>query len=137
MKGDVFQWLTLTLGVLGFLITWTGLAIGWGRMIESIKQDTSKKVADASIVHADNLAALRAELIQIGKDRDANFGEVGIALRQKIADVEKEMHEIEIWGRDNYAFKVDVREIMKDIKEMRSEIKEDFRELSAKIDSRR
>jgi hypothetical protein len=131
-----FQWATLILGVLGFLITWTGLAIGWGRLIENIKHDTTQKVAAASADHADNLAALRVELMALHKDHADNVGEVGLSLRQKIADVEKEMHEIEIWGRDNYAVKDDMREIMKDIKAMRAEIKTDFKELNAKIDAK-
>ena len=136
MDGTVFQYAALILGVLGFGITWTAGVIGITRAVENIKQDTTNKVAEARAVHVESLAELRAELLDLQKQEEHNFGEVAAALRQKIADVEKEMHEIEIWGRDHYAEKDDLRDILRDLKEMRAEIKEDFRDLTKKIDAK-
>ncbi len=57
-------------------------------------------------------------------------------MREKIATVEKKVYEVELWGRDNFADKEDVRDILKDLKETRTEIKVDFRDLNAKIDAK-
>jgi hypothetical protein len=65
---------------------------------------------------------------------------MGAALRRFIEGVEKEMHAIELWGRDHYVQKPDfdkaIDTIRGDLKGMASEIKDDFRELYAKIDQK-
>ena len=55
-------------------------------------------------------------------------------MRQKIAEVESEMHKIEIWGRDSYVQKPELNDLRRDIKEFAADIKKDVRELSAKMD---
>lgn len=136
-----FQWATLILGGLAFLITWTGLAIGWGRLIEAVKADTTEKVSVASKALTIKLDALRTEFSAEQRGQDHNFGEVGAAMREYISKVEKEMHEIEIWGRDNFVLKDDfvkATDRLEDaIKGMAADIKTDFRNLSNKIDAKR
>lgn len=135
-----FQWATLILGVVAFLITWTGLAIGWGRLIEAVKADTTEKVSVASKALTIKLDALRTEFFTEQRSQDHNFGEVGAAMREYISKVEKEMHEIEIWGRDNFVLKDDfvkATDRLEDaIKGMAADIKTDFRNLSNKIDAK-
>lgn len=145
---EAFQWAELALGVAGFGVTWTIGVIGLTRTVENIKTDTTTKIeaaridrdkvlADARNDHDRALESLRSEVMALQKERDRNFGDTGIALRQKITDVEKEMHQIEIWGRDHYAVKDDISAIMAEIRSMRSENKADFTALSTKIDSHR
>lgn len=147
MDGTIFQWAALILGVLGFGITWTTGVIGLTRAVENIKTDTTTKISAARIEHDKAIAAaheehdaaleaLRFEVLELQKERDRNFGDTGVALRQKIADVEKEMHKIEIWGRDHYAAKEDITDIMKEIRAMRIETKADFTAVFAKIDAK-
>jgi len=140
MEGTAFQWAALILGILGFGITWTGGVIGITRTVEKIKQDTSEKVAAASEVHAAQLSDLRAEFMREQKVQDHNFGEVGAAMRQYIANVEKEMHQIEVWGRDNFvlkdAFDKATDRIEGAIRDMAASIKSDFKDLNAKIEKK-
>jgi len=140
MEGTAFQWAALILGILGFGITWTGGVIGITRTVEKIKQDTSDKVSAASEVHAAQLSDLRAEFMREQKVQDHNFGEVGAAMRQYIANVEKEMHQIEVWGRDNFvlkdAFDKATDRIEGAIRDMAASIKSDFKDLNAKIEKK-
>ncbi len=140
MDATGFQWATLILGILGFLLTWTIVIIGATRAVENIKQDTTEKVAAASKALTVQLDALRSEFITEQKSQDHNFGEVGAAMRQYIANVEKEMHEIEIWGRDNFVLKDDfvkaTDRLEEAIKGLAVEIKADFRDLNKKIDEK-
>jgi hypothetical protein len=66
------------------------------------------------------------------KQQDHNFGEVGIAMRQYIADVEKKVREVEIYGRDNYVkipeFEKAMDRLSIDLKSFVAEIKKDFSE---------
>jgi hypothetical protein len=125
-----FEWAMVILGCLGFAVTWTAGVIGLMRAVSDIKEDGTSKVAASN-------EALRSEFNKDQKSQDHNFGEVALAMRQKIADVEKKVYEVEIWGRDNYAIKDDVKDIREAIKEMANDIKMDFRELNAKIDAKR
>jgi hypothetical protein len=71
------------------------------------------------------------------KEQDHNVGEMGAALRQYIANVEKEMHQIEIYGRDHYAKEKNVDKaiaaMLDHIRSMTQEIKTDIRALDSKI----
>jgi uncharacterized membrane protein len=129
-----FQWATLILGALGFAATWTGGVIAITRAVNNIKEDSAEKVSDETGKISAKLQMMAERFDDDQKTQDHNFGEVGAAMRQYIADVEKKVREVEIWGRDNYAMKDDVRDILKDIKDMRADIKSDFRDLNAKID---
>ncbi len=150
-----YQWVTFGFGIAGFLITWIGGGIGgviaMTRAIETIKQDVSQRIADEVLARTkalsdavqarnDELEELRREFTDAQRTQDHNFGEMGAALRRFIETVEKEMHNIEIWGRDNYVQKGEFEKatdsIRADIREMGSEIKTDLRALTAKIDAK-
>lgn len=137
MEATPYQWLALALGFLGFLVTWTGGIIGAFKAVSNIKEDTTEKIAAVELRIEEKVAELLEKFVDEQRVQDQRFGEVGAAMRQKIADVEKEMHAIEIWGRDNYVLKSEfikaTDQIRADIKAMGSEIKTDIKELTSKL----
>jgi hypothetical protein len=145
----MFEWVGPVLGVLGFGVTWTMGVIGLTRAVSDIKSDTAGRIADEIIARnkamVEAAAArdalideLRREFMLDQKTQDHNFGEMGSALRRFIETVEKEVHAIEIWGRDNFVLKSDftkaTERLEQAIKDMAADIKTDFRELNKKID---
>lgn len=135
----------VVLTALGFVVTCGAMLVAITRGVESIKTDTTKKIAgevlartkalsDEAAARTAMLETIRREFEASQSSQDHNFGEVNAAMREKIAQVEEKVFKFELWTRDNFAGKEDVRDILKDIKDMRSEIKADFRHLSAKID---
>jgi uncharacterized membrane protein len=131
-----FQWTMVILGILGFLGTWTLNTVAITNAVKKIKEDATTKIIEETDKISLKLTAMANRFDDDQKTQDHNFGEVGAAMRQYIADVEKKIREVEIWGRDNYAMKDDVRDILKDIKDMRADIKSDIRDLTNKIDQR-
>jgi len=108
--------------------------------VANIKADFAKQIAAEREETMSGFADLKAEFLREQKSQDHNFGEVGAAMRQYIANVEKEMHDIEIWGRDNFVLKDDFvkanDKLAAIIKDMANDIKSDFRDLNAKIDGK-
>lgn len=137
---NLYQWLTLGLGAAGFLLTWTLGWFGAGRVVEQMKADLKKDIAAERDKIVELLKELEDKFAEEQETQDHNFGEVGAAMRQYIADVEKKLGEIEIWGRDNYVrrpeFERAVETMRQDLKEMARSIKDDFREVFAKIDAK-
>lgn len=105
--------------------------------VANIKADLTKQIGAEREDTAKAIGELREQFLKDQKAQDHNFGEVGAAIRQYIANVEKEMHAIEIWGRDNFVLKSEFVKatdtIREDIKAMSAEIKTDIRELAAKV----
>lgn len=66
--------------------------------------------------------------------QDHNIGELGLSLRRYIENVEKEMHRIEIWGRDNYVQKAELEGLRTDLRALAVDIKIDLKELDKKLD---
>ena len=132
-----FEWAMVTIAACGFLLTTAGVLGSCIWTVAKIKQQTDKHILLERVERAEaiNHAMTRFDAAQ--QSQDHNFGEVGLSLRRFIETVEKEMHEIEMWGRDHYALKDDVKDIRSDIKVLRDEIKSDFRELSNKIENQR
>jgi hypothetical protein len=112
--------------------------------VKKIERDVSEKIAAETLARTKALAdaveardaemqKLRREWGENEKSQDHNIGEMGAALRRYIETVEKEMHRIEIWGRDNYVQKGEFEKatdsIRADIKALGAEIKEDIREI--------
>lgn len=133
-----YQWVTIALGALGFLITWTGMWFGAGRFVEQMRAEFKKHIGDEREKIIAELKKLEEEFEDSQRAQDHNFGEVGAAMRQYIADVEKQLREVEIWGRDNYVQKSEFERatdrLADAIKSMGADIKADIRELNAKID---
>ncbi len=135
----------------GFILTLILAIVGgvWG--VGNIKTFFTEKLAEQAAQFADQIGAerealhsrisqLRSEILAEQKSQERMFGESLAAVRTYAGSIEKEMHEIEIWGRDNYALKSDVTKatdlIRDDIKAMGQDIKSDMRRLESKIDQR-
>jgi hypothetical protein len=62
---------------------------------------------------------------------------MGISLRGAITEMNDKVDKFELFGRDNYALKEDVKESIKDLRDVvtkiAGDIKTDFKELNAKI----
>lgn len=131
-----FEWAMVSIAAAGFLVT-TGSVIGgsvWA--VAKIREATIKQINDERTHRSEAINMALARFDDAQRIQDHNFGEVGLSLRRFIEEVEKEMHEIEMWGRDHYALKEDVKDIRGDIKDMRTEIKADITELGRKIDGK-
>jgi hypothetical protein len=122
----------LGLGVFGFIGTWIIGAFTLGRAVEQMKAALKleiEKERDGIVVR---IEAMESRFEDQQKDQDHNFGEVGAAMRQYIADVEKKLREVEIYGRDNYVKIPDFEKAMDrlsgDLKSFAAEIKKDFKD---------
>jgi hypothetical protein len=131
-----YQWLTLGLGAAGFVATWVLGAFKLGRAVEQMKSGVKDDMAAEKLARLEAIDALREEFADGQKAQDHNFGEVGAAMRQFIADVEKKVREVEIWGRDHYVQKEDLKglidQLRSDFKEAVGEIKDDIRSILGK-----
>jgi hypothetical protein len=132
--------MTLVLGASGFLVTWTGTVIGLTKSVAAIKSDTSERLADETSLISDKITKLTEHFEADQRTQDSRFGEVALSIRQYVANVEKEMHQIEIWGRDNFVLKSDFIDTAKRLEaaidRMSSDIKTDLRRLANKLDER-
>lgn len=109
--------------------------------VANIKSDLAKQIAAEREETMNGFAELKAEFLKEQKAQDHNFGEVGAAMRQYIANVEKMVREVEIFGRDHYVQKEDfkdaVAQIGLQIREGNAEIKADLKELQKQIVAQR
>lgn len=127
-----YQWVTLGLGALGFLGTWILGAFYLGRAVEQMRAAVKEYVDDERDKVLEKIEELERQFADDQKSQDHNYGEVGHAMRQHIADVEKKVREVELYGRDNYVqkdeFERAIGRIETAFKEMGADIKEDFRD---------
>lgn len=134
------DWVKILFEALAFLMTWTLGIVSLTRMVGKIEKATTEKIDNETKEITDKLEKLQAQFDQDQRTQDHNFGEVGASLRQFISNVEKEMHQIEIWGRDNYVLKSEflsaTDSIRADIKSLGADIKADLRILTQKIDTK-
>lgn len=148
MEMTVYQWMTLGLGALGFIGTWILGAFYLGRAVEQMRAAIKEYVDGEREKITSKIDALEAHFHDEQKRQDHNFGEVGAAMRQFIADVEKKVREVEIFGRDHYVQKEDfkdaiaqigfqIREGNAEIKADNAEIKADLKELQKQLVSQR
>ncbi len=137
---EAHQWATLGLGVLGFVGTWVFGAFRLGRAVEQMRTGVREEIEEEREKIIAKIDQLETRFDTDQRAQDHNFGEVGAAMRQYIADVEKKLREVEIWGRDNYVQKTEFEKatdrLTDAIKSMGADIKADIRELNAKIDAK-
>lgn len=128
-----YQWVTLGLGAFGFLSTWILGAFYLGRAVEQMQAGIRKEIKTERDSIIDKIEALEERFNSDQKTQDHNFGEVGAAMRQYIADVEKKVREVEIYGRDNYVkipdFERAIERLSADFKSAVGEIRDDIRDL--------
>lgn len=127
-----YQWVTLGLGALGFLGTWILGAFRLGSAVEQMKAAVKKQIDDERDKIIDKIGAMETRFEADQETQNHRFGEVGASMRQHIADVEKKVREVEIWGRDNYVQKSEFEKatdrLTDAIKSMGADIKEDLRD---------
>ena len=148
------EWVAIGIAGIGFLIQGATALVMRTRDQEQIKQSIEKLIASEKLARTEALNRAvedrDEELEKIVRDWNANqraqdsaVGEMGLSLRRFIEAVEKEMHKIEIWGRDNYVQKPELDSVRNDIKvlgmsikemflEMKTDFKDDIRELKDK-----
>lgn len=136
MEMTTYQWVTLGLGALGFIGTWILGAFKLGRVVEQMRAAVKEEIDQERDRLLERIEKMRADFVEEQRMQDHNFGEVGAAMRQYIADVEKKVREVEIYGRDNYVkipdFEKALDRISGAINSALAEIKEDIRQLTKK-----
>ncbi|ACF01586.1 hypothetical protein Rpal_3080 [Rhodopseudomonas palustris TIE-1] len=129
-----------TIAAVAFAVNFIVYIAGGVWAVASIKADLAKQISDEREETLKAIGGLELKFLADQKKQDHNFGEVGAAMRQYIANVEKEMHAIEIWGRDNFVLKTEFSKatdsIRDDIKTMGDDIKTDIRALFSKVAQR-
>lgn len=127
---ELHQWVMLGLGALGFLGTWILGAFRLGRAVEQMRAAVKEQIDDEREKIIGKIDALEARFEAEQKAQDHNFGEVGAAMRQYIADVEK-------FGLKNYVQKEDFKEaigqVVSQIREGNAEIKAELKDLQKQI----
>lgn len=128
-----YQWVTLGLGAFGFLSTWILGAFKIGRAVEQMRAGVKEEIKKERDSIIEKIDALERRFDTDQKSQDHNFGEVGAAMRQYIADVEKKVREVEIYGRDNYVkipdFERAIERLSADFRNAVGEIRDDIRDL--------
>jgi hypothetical protein len=137
---EIYQYLTLGLGAVGFLLTWILGAFRLGRAVEQMRMALREEANTERDKILEKIEVIENRFIADQKSQDHNFGEVGAAMRQYIADVEKKLREVEIYGRDNYVKIVDFEKaldrVSSEIKSLASDIKKDLRDLKSELVAR-
>lgn len=126
-----FQWVTLGLGVAGFVLTWTGMLISIAKAVGQIKTSTDDKIASETKTITDRITKLSEQFEEDQRKQDNSFGEIALGIRQYVNSVEKQIHMVEIWSRDNFVLKSD---FMLAIERLSAEMKDNFKTLMAKLD---
>lgn len=129
----VYQWVMLGLGAFGFLSTWILGAFKIGRAVEQMRAGVREEIKQERNSIVEKVDALERRFDSDQKTQDHNFGEVGHAMREKIASVENKLREVEIYGRDNYVkipdFERAIERLSADFKSAVGEIRDDIRDL--------
>jgi hypothetical protein len=129
---EAYHWLTLAFVALGFLGSWILGAFKFGRSVEQIRAAVKHEVDQERDKILDRIETIELRFDSNQKSQDHNFGEVGAAMRQYIADVEKKVREVEIYGRDNYVkipdFEKAMDRLSSDIRSVATDIKKDFKD---------
>lgn len=146
----VNDWLPVASFVLSCVVAGGGVIWGIGKIKQEITDRIASEViarekalADAVDARNEIVERLRKEWAEGRKVQDSTVGELGLSLRRYIETVEKEMHKIELWGRDNYVQKPeldsvrsDIKLLGSDVKQMLAEIKNDLKEDMKELKSR-
>lgn len=139
----------LAIAVAAFVFNVIGAGVTAVWAVAKIRNDTSEKIqqeriwaqrefADLQNEFKEELANMLETFRHEQRTQDHSFGEVGAAMRQYIASVEKKLNEVEIWGRDNYVLKEDFKDavdlLRTDLRSLGAEMKSDLRAIAKKLD---
>lgn len=130
---ELYPWISVCILILGFVGQGLFGSFRLGQAVEQVKAALKKQIDDERDKVLAELKAMESRFDADQKTQDHNFGEVGAAMRQYIADIEKKVREVEIYGRDNYVKIPDFEKAIDRIGETMAagftEIKEDIRRL--------
>jgi hypothetical protein len=129
----IYQWVMLGSGALGFIGTWILGAFKLGRAVEQMRSGVHTEIKEERDFIISKIEQLEAKFETDQETQDHSFGEVGAAMRQYTADVEKKLREVEIYGRDNYVkipdFEKAIDRMGETFKTAVTELKEDMRRI--------
>jgi hypothetical protein len=129
---DLYPWISVCVVIIGFIGQGLFGSFRLGQAVEQVKAALKKQIDDERDKVLEKIEGLERHFADEQKSQDHNYGEVGAAMRQYIADVEKQVRELEIWGRDNFVqkgeFEKATSRLELAIKDMGSDIKDDLRE---------
>lgn len=131
-----YEWVMISLGGLGLLITVGTILVSVTRATTKVTSATDKKMLR---LEQQITRALQSEIQDSNISQDEVFREVASGLRKFIEKVESEMHQIEMWGRDNYVQKPDFKNttdrLFDQLDSLAGSIKDDFRELYRRLEN--
>lgn len=129
----IYQWVTLGLGALGFIGTWVLGAFKLGRAVEQMRTGVREEIEEEREKLIAKIDEIESRFDEDQKTQDQRYGEVGHAMREKIASVENKLREVEIYGRDHYVKIPDFEKAVDRLSETMAkgfdEIKKDIRSL--------
>jgi hypothetical protein len=129
---EIYPWISVGVVIVGFIAQGLFGSFRLGRAVEQMKAALKQDIKDERDSILERLEKIKSEFLEEQRNQDHNFGEVGAAMRQYIADVEKKVREVEIYGRDHYVqkseFEKATNSIRADIREMAADIKTDLRD---------
>lgn len=130
---STYEWVTLGFSIVGFVGTWIIGAFKLGRAVEQMRAGVKEDVDDEREKIIAKICELEQKFDEEQQSQDRIFGEVGAAMRQYTADVEKKLREVEIYGRDNYVkipdFEKAIDRLGETMKAAVVDLKEDMRRL--------
>jgi len=132
-----YQWLTLAMGTLGFLLTWTATVISVTRAVTKIRDDTTKKIIEETEKLTSRLELIVQKFDVDQRMQDERLMRECVSMRDMMSDFEKELHQVELFGRDNYVqkeeFAAQIQEVKNTFVRMSEEIKKDLKDLATQI----
>ncbi|WP_155248308.1 hypothetical protein [Bradyrhizobium japonicum] len=130
---ELYPWISVGVVILGFIGQGLFGSFRLGQAVGELKAALKKQIDDERDKILAEIKRLEAKFADEQRNQDHNFGEVGHAMREKIASVENKIREVEIYGRDNYVkipdFERAIERLSADLKSGLGEIRDDIREL--------
>ncbi len=130
---ELYPWISVGVVILGFIGQGLFGSFRLGQAVGELKAALKKQIDDERDKIIEKLADLEKRFEADQKTQDHNFGEVGHAMREKIASVENKLREVEIYGRDNYVkipdFERAIERLSADFKTGLGDLRDDIREL--------
>ena len=99
---ELYPWISIGIVILGFVVQGFFGSFRLGQAVGEVKAALKKQIDEERDKIFEKIEQLEAKFDADQRAQDHNFGEVGAAMRQYTADVEKKLREVEIYGRDNY-----------------------------------